>query len=182
LKSRFPLTQCDRRQLVWRRHGKQYMPNVVQEVSVMMWGGISIDGYMDLIVRGNLTALGYIEQMLLQHVLVPAYSVGPEFILMHDNARAHVARITRAVLRELDIQEMEWPAVSPDLNPIEHVWDRLNRSVHGRPVPPQTLQDLEQTLVEEWNLIPQRDFHRLIRSMSHRCHAVINAHGGLTPY
>ena len=47
-----------------------------------------------------------------------------------------------------------------DLNPIEHVWDRLNRSVRGCPVPPQTLQDLEQALIEEWNLIPQRDLRR----------------------
>ena len=62
-----------------------------------------------------------------------------EFVLMHDNARAHVARITKAVLRELEIQEMEWPAGIPDLNPIQHVWDRLTRSVRGRPVPPQTL-------------------------------------------
>jgi hypothetical protein len=74
--------------------------------------GIKIDGRTDLVVvRGNLTAAGYIEQILPQHVLVAAYGVGPEFVLMHDNARAHVARIIRAVLRELDIQEMEWPAV-----------------------------------------------------------------------
>jgi hypothetical protein len=66
------------------------------------------------IVHGNLSAAGYIK---LQHVLVAAYSVGPEFVLMHNNARAHVACITRAVLRELDIQEMEWPVVGPDLNP-----------------------------------------------------------------
>jgi hypothetical protein len=46
---------------------------------------------------------------------------GPEFVLMHNNAKPHVARITRAVLGELDFQEMEWPAVSPDFNPIEHV-------------------------------------------------------------
>ena len=79
------------------------MPNVVQEGdrfgqgSVMVWGGISIDGHTDLvIVRGNLTAAGYIEQILLQHVLVAAYGVSPEFVLMHDNARAHVVRITRA--------------------------------------------------------------------------------------
>jgi hypothetical protein len=52
-------------------------------------------------------------------------------------------------LRELDIQEMEWLAVSPDLNPIEHVLDRLNRSVLGRPVTPQTLKDLEHALIEE---------------------------------
>ena len=88
------------------------MPNIVQEGdqfgqgSVMVWGGISIDGRRDLvIVRGNLIAAGYIEQILLQHVLVAAYGVDPEF--MHDNATAHVARITRAVLQELDIQEMD---------------------------------------------------------------------------
>ena len=56
----------------------------------MVWGGISIDGLMDLVVvRGNLTAAGYIEQIVLQNVLVAAYGVGPEFVLMHDNARAH---------------------------------------------------------------------------------------------
>ena len=83
---------------------------------------------------------------MLQHVLIAAHGVGPEFVLVHDNARAHVARITRAVLRELDIQEMECPAVSLDL---ELVWDRLNISVRGRHVPPQTLQYLEQALIEE---------------------------------
>ena len=108
----------------------------------MMRGGISIDVRMDLVVvRGNLTAEGYIKQILLQHVLVAAYGICPEFVLMHDNARTRVVRITRAVLRELDIQEMEWPAANPDLNPIEHVWDMLNRSVPGR-LFHQRLQDL----------------------------------------
>ena len=51
--------------------------------------------------------------------LVAEYGVGPEFVLLHDNARVYVARVTIAVLREQDIQEMEWSAVSPDLNPME---------------------------------------------------------------
>jgi hypothetical protein len=80
------------------------MPNVQEgdrfgQGSVMVWGGISIDGRTDLVVvRVNLTTTGYIEQILLQHILVAAYGIGPEFVLIHDNARAHVARITRAVL------------------------------------------------------------------------------------
>jgi hypothetical protein len=101
---------------------------------------------------------------------------------MHDNVWAHVARIIRAVLPELDIYEMEWPAVRPDLIHIEHVWDRLNRSVRGRSVPLQTLRDLEQSLIEEWNLTPQSDLRRLIRSVTCWCEAVINARGGHTPY
>jgi hypothetical protein len=161
------------------------MPNIVQEDdrfrqgSGMVWGGISIDGCTDLVTRSNLTAMGYIEQILLQRVLFAAYGVGPEFVLMHDNAKTHVVRITRAVL--LDIHKMEWPAVSPDLNPIEDVWDCLNRSVCGPPVSLQTLQDLEQALIEEWNLILQCDLCRLIRSMSHSFEAVINARSGHTP-
>jgi hypothetical protein len=90
------------------------MSNVVQEGdrfghgSVMVWRGISIDGRTDLVViRGNLTATGHIEEILLQNLLVAAYGVGPEFILMHDNARTHVTRITRAAVRELNIEEME---------------------------------------------------------------------------
>ena len=88
------LTQHERRQRARRHHGEQYILNVVQEGdrfgqgSLMVWGCISIDDHMDLVIFcGNLTAAEYIEQILLQHVLVTAYGVGPEFILMHDNAR-----------------------------------------------------------------------------------------------
>jgi hypothetical protein len=65
----------------------------------MVWGGISIDGCMDLVVVcDKLTVAGYFEQILLQHVLVAAYGVGPEFVLIHVNSRAHVAHITRVSL------------------------------------------------------------------------------------
>ena len=135
------------------------------------------------ILSSSVVAAGYNEQILVQHVLVAAYGVGPEFVLMHVNAGLRQRTSPeRAVVRELDIQGMEWPAVGPDLNPIEHVWDRPNRSVLGRSVPPQTLQDLEQALIEEWNLIQKRDFRQLKRSMPYRCQAVINARGGHTPY
>jgi hypothetical protein len=69
------------------------MPNVQEgdrfgEGSVMVWGGISIDDRPDLVVvNGNLTAAGYIEQILLKHVLVGSCGVGLEFKIMHDDAR-----------------------------------------------------------------------------------------------
>ncbi|GFX88142.1 transposable element Tcb2 transposase [Trichonephila clavipes] len=60
---------------------------------------------------------------------------------------------------------MEWPACSPDMNRIEHVWVALGRRVAGRQPPPQTLQELERALLEEWDRIPQLVINSLIDSM-----------------
>ena len=51
---------------------------------------------------------------------------------------------------------MEWPTSSPDLNPIEHLWDQLGRAVRARVTNTTTLADLRQMLVEEWDAIPQQ--------------------------
>ncbi|GFX31780.1 transposable element Tcb2 transposase [Trichonephila clavipes] len=65
---------------------------------------------------------------------------------------------------------MEWSACSPDMNPIAHVWDALGRRVAGRQPPPQTLQELERALLEEWDRTPQLVINSLIDSMPQRSH------------
>ena len=77
---------------------------------------------------------------------------------------------------------MEWPACSPDMNPIEHVWDALGRRVAGRQPPPQTLQELERALLEEWDRIPQLVINSLIDSMPQRCSTLLAVCGNHTPY
>ncbi|XP_062611744.1 E3 ubiquitin-protein ligase TRIM45-like, partial [Saccostrea cucullata] len=64
---------------------------------------------------------------------------------------------------------MDWPAKSPDLNPIEHAWDILQNQILGRQNQPSTLRELEFALVEEWSRIPQDNFLNLINSFLNRC-------------
>jgi hypothetical protein len=129
----------------------------------MVWAGISIDNRIDLIgVSGRLNAMNYMENILEDHVVSAAYGVGQNFILMQDNAKPHTTGITRNFLQERGIQVMEWPALSPDLNPIEHVWDQLDRRVRKRRNPPLTIQELTQALIEEWESIPQESLRRLV--------------------
>ncbi|KAJ4432698.1 hypothetical protein ANN_21322 [Periplaneta americana] len=73
-----------------------------------------------------------------------------------DNARAHSAAVTRNFLRENEIDVMECPAISPGLNPIEHLWEILDTKVRNRHQVLQTLQELGDALKEEWENIPKR--------------------------
>ena len=72
-------------------------------------------------------------------------------------------------LQNLGVERMEWPAVSPDLNPIEYLWDQLGRAVRARVTNATMLADLRQILVEEWDAIPQQCMTRLVTSMRRRC-------------
>lgn len=102
--------------------------------------------------------------------------------LMDDNARPHRARVVTAYLEQEGIECMDWPARSPDLNPIEHVGDILQRRISVRNVPPKTREELANALVEEWGRIPRVEIRQLIRSFRSRCTAVIAARGGHTRY
>ncbi|GFU62139.1 transposable element Tcb2 transposase [Trichonephila clavipes] len=102
--------------------------------------------------------------------------------VMDDNARPHRARLVENMLEAETIQHMEWPACSPDLNPIEPVWDMLRRRIAAQPRPPATVRVMEIALLEEWNSIPQSLIDNLIASMANRCAAVLAVRGDHTPY
>ncbi|GFV86111.1 transposable element Tcb2 transposase [Trichonephila clavipes] len=151
---------------------------------VLVYGGISIDGRTDLyIIRdAPLTARRYRHEILRPIVVPYAAAIGDNFILMDDNCRPHRSNLVEDFLFEEGIVRMEWPACSPDMNPIEHVWDALGRRVAGRQPPPQTLQELERTLLEEWDRIPQLVINSLIDPMPQRCSTLLAVRGNHTPY
>ena len=135
--------------------------------SVMVWAGISAQGKTDLHVidKGTLTAERYVNEILDVHVRPYAGAIGPDFILMDDNARAHRVRITNQYLEQAAIVRLDWPARSPDLNPIEHAWDMLQKAISSRQVQPATVRELREALIQKWAQLPQRKLRRLIGTM-----------------
>ena len=75
---------------------------------------------------------------------------------------------------------MEWPSQSPDLNPIEHLWEQLDRQISGRK--PTSKHDLFKILKQEWEKINNNEVMKLVDSMPCRCQAAINAKGFPTNY
>ncbi|GFW44213.1 transposable element Tcb2 transposase [Trichonephila clavipes] len=155
--SRFSFHPDNRRIFMWRDRGSGNNPAFMHESvrfgggGVLVYGGISIDGCTDLyIIRdGPLTARRYRNEILRPIVVPYAAAIGDDFILMDDTCRPHRANLVEDFLLEEGIVRMEWLMCSPDMNPIEHVRDAQGRRVAGRQIPPQTLKELERTLLEE---------------------------------
>ena len=121
--------------------------------SAMVWGCASYDCRFDLIVvRVNLNGQIY-RQNILEARIVPHFDNHPlnkRPVFMDDSARPHRARVMTYYLRDKSITTFPWPAMrSPDLNPIEHIWDIIDLWVKERTSPVQTLNDLKKTLHQE---------------------------------
>ena len=80
------------------------------------------------------------------------------------------------------VKELAWPAHSPDLNLIEHLWDELEQGLRARPSHPTSEPDLTNALLEEWSNIPIDTLLNLVDSLPRRVEAVIAAKGGPTQY
>lgn len=185
--SRFALFRADGRHRVYRRRGERFHDACIVEKdrfgggSVMVWGGISHGLKTPLIViAGNLTAVRYRDEVL-QPCAVP-FVQQHNLTFQQDNARPHVARICQHFLAANNIIPLDWPPYSPDLSPIEHLWDELDRRVRNRPNRPHTLAQLAAALTEEWNAVPMRVINTLMNSMQRRIRAVQLARGGHTKY
>ena len=111
-----------------------------------------------------------------------AEAIGDAFLLQDDNARPHRTRILDDYLQQETIMHMEWPARSPDLNPIEHVWDALGRRIAVLNSPPQTLSALAIALQEQWLLLPMELIDHIIESITDRCICCIASRGDHIPY
>jgi transposase len=151
----------------------------------MVWGCISHDCKLDLVtIQSNLTGDQYIRDVL-QPVAVPHFDNHPlatRPVYMDDNARPYRSRTVTTYIQSEAVTSVPWPAMNPDLNPIEHIWDMLGRRIQAREPPVQNIRQLEAAMHREWQQLSQQDNRRLTGGMRRRVEAVIEAHGGYTRY
>ncbi|GFV43039.1 transposable element Tcb2 transposase [Trichonephila clavipes] len=120
---------------------------------------------LHVVANGTMTAQRYIDEVLLPHVRLFRGAVGVKFVFMDDNATCHRTLAVQDCVDSEGIQRLVWSARSPDLNPIENVWDALGRQVADRNYPPTNKNTLIRALTEEWDKLPQQLLDNVVQSM-----------------
>lgn len=158
--------------------------------SIMLWGCMTWAGVGKVAkVEGRMDAAQFCS--ILDRCLAPtmdACTMLPDFpqrdqlVFQQDNDPKHTSRLATSWFRTAGIQVMEWPAQSPDLNPIEHLWHHLKTRIAAHPEPAKGVHELWERASEEWAKITADTCRELIESMPRRVEAVIKARGGHTKY
>jgi len=174
------LDRCKLRQ--WHPRGKRpTKPRTKFSRKMMFWGAIcaNITGPLSK-VSGTLNSDGYIE--LLETQLLPwmAENHAQTIQFQQDNAPCHVSKKSQAFFRDKELQVLNWPANSPDLNPIENIWGILKSAVEKRA--PKTLDELEAIVLDEWTKIPKQTILNTIQSMPTRIKQVLERDGEKCDY
>ena len=190
---------------VFRTAKEKYISDCLRPVfkgarkSIMVWGCFhgstkselhcfpsgSIDSavYQKTLAEGLLSLIED-EDGLVETMLTPS-----RLIFQQDNAPIHNSISTRRFLERSNIPPMQWPANSPDLNPIENIWFLMKKAFHSKWVAARreksrnlTTQELENLLLDSWKSIDSDQLLRLVWSMPRRVVAVIKAGGGVSKY
>ena len=187
--SRFALEHPDGHTKVWRREGEWFLDECMLPVtaygggSIMVWAGFSAHHRTPLHhVQGNLNGQRYRDEILRPHAVPMLRRIGQGAVYQDDNAGPHLAGLVDDFLAWSGVVRMDWPACSPDLNPIEHFWDHLERQVRENRPLPATLPALLGLLQQEWLAIPQAVLRRYAMSVRRRCVDCMGSGGGYTHY
>ncbi len=136
---------------VWRQPGEEYKDKCVLPTvkhgggSVMVWGCMSIASTGELqFIEGTMNANMYCD--------ILKQRLGRRAVFQHDNDPKHTSKMTTALLKKLRVKVMDWPSMSPDLNPIEHLWGILKWKVEERKV--SNIHQLQDVVMEEWKRTP----------------------------
>jgi transposase len=161
--TRIVLFGSDGHYLYWKHPYKSpYDPRFTKQMTahggggIFVWGCISWEGIGQLhCIKGVMTAERYIEILgtsffrSLSNWRISLFDI----TFQHDQDPKHMARMTQRWLFAKGVKVLPWPARSPDLNIIKHVWFHLKQRICSRSSQPTNVEDLWLAAEEEWNMI-----------------------------
>ena len=175
----------------WKRPGEGLNDRLVEGTlkfgggSVMMWGCMSWDGVGYCCkIDGRMDAELYckiLEDDLCKTVEYYDRNLA-DIIFQQDNDPKHTSKLAQKWFKDHGIRVLSWPAQSPDLNPIEHLWHHLKRKLGEYERQPSGILELWERVEKEWDEIGAEVCQELIKSMPRRVAAVVKAKGGYTKY
>jgi len=181
----------DGRKWVWKKAGEGLSDRLVEGTkkfgggSLMMWGCMMWDGVgYACKIDGRMDSALYVSILDedLQASLDYYDKTADDIIFQQDNDPKHTSGKAKEWFSDHGYQVLLWPAQSPDLNPIEHLWHHLKRRLAEYPEPPKGIMELWERVEGEWNKIGAEVCQNLIESMPRRVEAIVKAKGGYTKY
>jgi hypothetical protein len=158
---------------------------IAHPVKVNVWGCFCAKGQgYSFIFNENLDA--QLMKTILSSHLIPSAQLhfnvdaAEEWWFLHDNDKKFTSGLVQTYLHNAGIQVIDFPAYSPDLNPMENLWATMAREVEKHNCP--TLEDLQDRVAEVWKNLSVEHMQNLVASMPKRIAAVIAAEGGHTDY
>jgi transposase len=181
----------DGRKWVWKSPGEGLTSRTITPTvkhgggNVMVWGCMTAYGVGYLCrIDGGLDSELYCN--ILREELINSieyYRMDRDHVIFQqDNDPKHTSRRAKECLQDLNLNVLEWPPQSPDLNPIEHLWETLKRQLNAYEDQPTSIHQLWDRVEAEWNKITKNTCLNLIESMSMRIQAVLKSKGGPTKY
>ena len=177
---------------VWKKQGEAISDQTTTPTvkhgggnNLMVWGCMGWNGVGKLIeVQGKMDAEQYCE--ILEEGVEESFEslemAEDERYFQQDNDPKHTSRKADKWFSDNNITPLMWPAQSPDLNPIEHLWQHLKTKLQQYDTPPTGVHELWERVAKEWTGIPPETCQKLIESMPRRIQAVLKAKGGHTKY
>ncbi len=189
--SKFNLHRSDGMVWVRRPKGERYNPKYTIPTmkhgggkSLMVWGCISGHGVGPLVkIEGIMDRYKYLDILRMHMIPHSEENLPLRWSFQHDNDPKHTAKAVKDFLLKEKVPVMKWPPQSPDLNPIENMWEQLDQMVRkNHPEKFNNTDELFRALTQAWKKISKEYVQKLILSMKSRCRTVIQNKGFATKY